>query len=381
MFNILTLNKISPVINDYLPADTFAISAESENPDAVIVRSFNMHETPLGDNLKAIARAGAGVNNIPVDECTKNGVVVFNSPGANSNAVAEMTICSMLMASRNVKDAVNWAATLVDGDLPVTKQVEKGKGQFAGNELMGKTLLIIGLGAIGAKVANKAVGLGMNVIGTDPFLSVAGALSLSPMVKVVNSASDALAQADFVTIHVPLNPATKGTYNAEFIEKCKDGVILVNMSRAEIADSDAMKSALDSGKVRAYACDFPTSDMIGQKNTLLTPHLASGTEEAEDNCAVMASQELYDYLINGNISNSVNYPACSLGAKGANNRVTVLFEEKENVLSAITSAISGITASASATRKDSGVAIFDVSGDVDIDAIMAVDGVVKAIAL
>ena len=308
MFKVLTLNKISPVIYDYLPADKFSISADEADPDAVIVRSFNMHEMELGKNLKAIARAGAGVNNIPVDKCTEKGIVVFNSPGANSNAVAELTLTSILMAERNVAEAMKWALTLEDGETPVTKQVEKGKGAFAGHEIMGKTLGVIGLGAIGAKVAIKAAALGMKVIGTDPFLTEKAAAALPTEVKIVGSEAEVIAEADVITVHVPLNDSTRHKFNSTFIAACKDGVILVNMSRAEIADPDAIKAGIDSGKIACYACDFPTSDLLGYKNTLYTPHLASGTEESEDNCAKMAAQEIYDYLINGKITNSVNFP-------------------------------------------------------------------------
>ena len=308
MFKILTLNKISPVIHKYLPADQFEISAEMENPDAVIVRSFNMHEMELGSNLKAIARAGAGVNNIPVDECTEKGIVVFNAPGANSNAVAELTLTSILMAERNAFPAISWAASLTDGETTVAKQVEKGKGAFAGHEIMGKTLGVIGLGAIGAKLANKAAALGMKVIGFDPFLSPAAAASLSPEVEITDDEGALIAASDVISVHVPLIDATRGKFNDAFIASCKDGVILVNMSRAEIADADAIKRGIDSGKIACYVCDFPTGDLLGYKNTLFTPHLASGTEESEDNCAEMAAKELYDYLVNGKISNSVNFP-------------------------------------------------------------------------
>ena len=312
MFKILTLNKISPIIRDYLPEDKFSISSDEKDPDAIIVRSFNMHEMELGSNLKAIARAGAGVNNIPVDECTEKGIVVFNSPGANSNAVAELTVFSIFMASRNAFEAMSWAKTLEDGELPVTKQVEKGKGAFVGHEIIGKTLGVIGLGAIGAKVAAKASALGMNVIGFDPFLSPKVAASLPSEVKIVDNENELIASSDIITVHVPLIDATRGKFNADFISECKDGVILINMSRAEIADPDAVKAGIDSGKIAKYVCDFPTSDLLGYKNTVFTPHLASGTYESEDNCAVMAAQEIYDYLINGKIANSVNFPSTPL---------------------------------------------------------------------
>lgn len=340
MFNVLTLNKISPKINSILSSDKFSVSAETENPDAVVVRSFNMHETELGSELKAIARAGAGVNNIPVKECTEKGIVVFNSPGANANAVKELVMCTMAVASRNVLESIDWVNSLKGHGDAVVKEVEKGKGQFAGHELSGKTLGVIGLGHIGSLVCQSADALGMNVLGYDEYLTIHAALQLPTSVSIAEKRDDLLKQSDIISIHVPLNDETRGTFNAEFISKCKDGVILVNMSRAEIADSDAIKAAIDSGKVAKYVCDFPTDDLIGYKNVILTPHLASGTQEAEDNCAVMAATELRDYLLLGNIKNSVNFGDCDLGYFEGKSRLCVFHENKPTLINQITSFVS-----------------------------------------
>ena len=340
MFDVLTLNSISPKIKKQLTEDRFSISAEKENPDAVVVRSFNMHETVLGDNLKAIARAGAGVNNIPVDSCTEKGIVVFNTPGANANAVKELVLCTMLMASRNVLDSIDWVSTLKGGGDAVVKDVEKGKGQFVGHELKGKTLGVIGLGAIGSLVAQTGLDLGMDVLGCDPHLTVHAALHLPNSVEVVADENELIKNSDIISVHIPLNAETKGKFGEAFLSRCKSGVIILNMSRAEIADAEAMKKALDSGKVAKYVCDFPMDEFIGYKNTILTPHLASGTYEAEDNCAVMAAAQLRDYLVFGNIKNSVNFPECSLGYPESADRLCVFHENKPNLLQQITNLIS-----------------------------------------
>lgn len=384
MFNILTLNSISPKINSQLTADNFSISAESEDPDAVVVRSFNMHETVLGENLKAIARAGAGVNNIPVEDCTKKGIVVFNTPGANANAVKELVLCTMLLASRNVLESIDWVKTLAGGGDSVVKTVEKGKGQFVGHELKGKTLGIIGLGAIGSLVAQVGVDLGMNVIGCDPHLTIHSALHLSNSIKVVPSESDIIKQSDMISVHVPLNDETRHKFNTEFIEKCKDGVILLNMSRAEIADPDAVKAAIDSGKVAKYVCDFPTDNLIGYKNVILTPHLASGTYEAEDNCAVMAAAQLKDYLLYGNIKNSVNFPESSLGVPESVARVCIFHDNKPNLIQQMTHLISETGANIdnmiSKAKGEIAYTMLDVDKDVSdetLDSISKVVGVVR----
>lgn len=386
MFDILTLNSISPKIKTQLTEDSFSISPDHENPDAVVVRSFNMHETPLGDNLKAIARAGAGVNNIPVDTCTQKGIVVFNSPGANANAVKELVLCTMLMASRNVLESIDWVSSLKGGGDSVVKTVEKGKGTFVGHELMGKTLGVIGLGAIGSLVAQTGVDIGMNVIGCDPHLTIHSALNLSNSIKVVANEDELLKSCDMISVHVPLNDETRHKFNAEFISKCKDGVILLNMSRAEIADPDAIKAGIDSGKIAKYVCDFPTDNLIGYKNVILTPHLASGTYEAEDNCALMAAAELKDYLVRGNIKNSVNFPECSLGYLESTVRVCVFHDNKPSLIQQITKLISETGAnidnmiSKAKPKSSTAYTVLDIDGEVDakvIDSINAIDGVVR----
>lgn len=384
MFDILTLNSISPKINAQLTADKFAISSDCENPDAVVVRSFNMHETVLGDNLKAIARAGAGTNNIPVEECTKKGVVVFNTPGANANAVKELVLCTMLIASRNVLESIDWVKSLAGGGEAVVKQVEKGKGQFVGHELKGKKLGVIGLGAIGSLVAQTGVDLGMEVIGWDPYLTVHGALQLSSSIEVVAEESEIIKSCDIISVHVPLNDATRGKFSVDFINKCKDGVILLNMSRAEIADANAIKAGIDNGKIAKYVCDFPTDNLIGYNNVILTPHLASGTYEAEDNCAVMAAAELKDYLLCGNIKNSVNFAECSLGALESKNRVCIFHENKPTLIHQITNLISNYGANIdnmiSKAKGTVAYTMLDVDNEVPEETaklIEAIDGIMR----
>lgn len=384
MFNILTLNSISPKIGGQLKADKFSISADKENPDAVVVRSFNMHEMELQDNLKAIARAGAGVNNIPVDKCTEKGIVVFNTPGANANAVKELVLCTMLMASRNVLESIDWVNSLKGGGDAVVKTVEKGKNQFVGHELKGKTLGVIGLGAIGSLVAQTGIDLGMTVIGCDPYLTVHSALNLPNSITVVQSESDIAKNCDIISVHVPLNAETKHKFNADFLSKCKDGVILINMSRAEVADPDAIKESIERGKIAKYVCDFPTDNLIGYKNVILTPHLASGTYEAEDNCAVMAAAELRDYLLLGNIKNSVNFPECSLGYLESVDRLCVFHDNKPNLLQQITNLISSTGANidnmiskAKGTIAYTMLDISEKASDELIAKISAVEGVVR----
>ncbi|MGN0468569.1 MAG: 3-phosphoglycerate dehydrogenase family protein [Acutalibacteraceae bacterium] len=340
MFDILTLNSISPKISTQLKSDKFAVSADCNDPDAIVVRSFNMHEMTLGSNLKAIARAGAGVNNIPVEDCTKKGIVVFNSPGANANAVKELVLCTMLIASRNVLESIDWVSSLSGGGDSVVKTVEKGKNQFVGHELMGKKLGVIGLGAIGSLVCQAGADLGMEVMGCDPHLTVHAALNLSNSITVVEDENEIIKNCDIISVHVPLNNETRHKFNDDFIEKCKDNVILLNMSRAEIADPDAIKAGIDSGKIAKYVCDFPTDNLIGYKNVILTPHLASGTYEAEDNCAVMAAAELRDYLICGNIKNSVNFAECSLGEIESAARLCVFHDNKPTLIHQITTLVS-----------------------------------------
>ena len=288
MFDILTLNKIAKCGTDRFDAK-YACSDNAENPAAVMVRSASMHETEFGSNLLAIARAGAGVNNIPIDRCSDAGIAVFNTPGANANAVKELVICAALLASRKITDAVDWCKTLKGEGANVSKLVEKGKSAFAGPEIKGKTMGVVGLGAIGALVANAAISMGMDVIGYDPFLSVNGALSLNPAVKVTDDIANVYAAADYITLHLPFNDKTKDTVSAQTIATMKDGVRILNFARGELVNSDDIIAALESGKVAAYVTDFPTDAQIGVEGVVAIPHLGASTPESEDNCAVMAA--------------------------------------------------------------------------------------------
>ncbi len=338
MFKIQTLNAISDIIHTQLSADTYTVSKEETVPDAILVRSAAMHDMVFNPELKAIGRAGAGVNNIPIDRCSKEGIVVFNTPGANANAVAELVIAGLLLSGRKIVDGIGWAKTLKGQGAEVGKLVEKGKSQFVGPEMRGKTLGVIGLGAIGAIVANAASrGLGMHVVGYDPFISVESAWSLSTSIHRAANADEVLAQADYITFHVPLNDSTRGHINAEMIAKMKDGVTVLNFSRGEIADTSAMLEALASGKVSHYITDFPNDDLLDVPNVICIPHLGASTPESEENCASMAAAEIRDYLETGSIHNSVNFPELPL-SKPEGVRVLVLHDNIPNMISTITSA-------------------------------------------
>ena len=337
MYQIRTLNKISKKGLAQL-GENYSCADEIANPDGVILRSFKMHDMELPESLRAVARAGAGVNNIPIDRCSKEGIVVFNTPGANANAVAELVIAGLLMSGRNIAGGIAWAKGLKGQGAEVAKLVEKGKSQFVGPEMRGKTLGVIGLGAIGAIVANAASrGLGMNVIGYDPFISVESAWSLSTSIHRAASADDVLAQADYVTFHIPLNDKTRGTLNAEMFAKMKDGAGILNFSRGELADIPALKEALSSGKISSYVTDFPSDDLLDTEHVVCIPHLGASTPESEENCARMAAMEIRDYLEKGSIHNSVNYPEVQLAEPEAA-RVLVLHENIPNMVSTITAA-------------------------------------------
>ena len=365
MYKIQTLNAISDIIHTQLSADQYTVSKDEPVPDAILVRSAAMHEMTFNKELKAIGRAGAGVNNIPIDRCPKEGIVVFNTPGANANAVAELVIAGLLMSGRKIVDGVEWAKTLKGQGAEVPKLVEKGKSQFVGPEMRGKTLGVIGLGAIGAIVANAASrGLGMNVLGFDPFISVESAWSLSTTIHRASSADDVIAQADYITFHVPLNDKTRGTINADMIAKMKDGVVLLNFSRGELADTAAVKDALASGKLSKYVTDFPNDDLIGVENVICIPHLGASTPESEENCASMAAAEIRDYLENGSIHNSVNFPELQLGEPEAI-RVLVLHENIPNMIATITSAASkegiNIENMVNKSKKDMAVTVMEMA--------------------
>ncbi len=342
MFNILTLNKIAKCGLDQLN-DNYKITDDANvDADGIILRSFKMHDMELPESLKAVARAGAGTNNIPIDKCSEKGIVVFNPPGANANAVKELVIAGMLLASRDVIGGVAWANTLTGDD--VDKQVEKGKSNFAGCEIKGKTLGIIGLGAIGILVANAAYALGMEVIGYDPYLSVDSALKLSRHVKKANSPEEVYATADYITIHVPLMDSTRNTINAETIAQMKDGVIILNFARGGLVNNADIKKALADGKVAKYVVDFADSETVNQPGIINIPHLGASTAESEDNCAVMAAQELADYLENGNILNSVNFPNCSLPEDNIG-RIAIAHKNIPNVIAKFTEALSSVNIS------------------------------------
>lgn len=382
MFNIQTLNKISKYGTDNFDTAKYNVADEVSNPDAIMVRSAAMHDMALGGNLLAIARAGAGVNNIPVDKCAEQGIVVFNTPGANANAVKEIVIAGLLMSSRKIPEAVTWAQTLKGNGAEVGKMVEKGKSQFAGPEIMGKTLGVIGLGAIGVLVANAAVALGMKVVGFDPYLSVKAALGLNPAVKAAADVKEVYAAADYITIHVPYNADTKGTINAETIALMKDGVRVLNFARGELVDSGAIISALESGKVSAYVVDFPSDEVLGVKNVIAIPHLGASTPESEDNCAMMAALELIEYIENGNIKNSVNYPDAEMNAVGT--KICVLHKNIPDVISQLTSVLGdakiNIDNMVSKSKKDYAYTMLDVAGDINDDIVgklAAVDSVIK----
>ena len=333
MYNILTLNKIAACGLDRL-GDNYSITDDlNADADGIILRSYKMHDMELPKSLKAVARAGAGVNNIPIDKCTENGIVVFNTPGANANAVKELVIAGMLLASRDVIGGVKWANELTGDD--IGKQVEKGKSNFGGIEVKGKTLGVIGLGAIGILVANAAVALGMEVIGYDPYLSVNNALQLDRHVKCVNDIKAVFTDSDFITVHVPLMDSTRDTINQEAIDMMKDGVVILNYARGGLVNNDAVKAGLASGKVRKYVVDFPDAETIGCDGIIAIPHLGASTEESEDNCAKMAADEIKSFLETGDIINSVNFPNCSLPCDKVG-RFTIIHKNVPNMIAKYT---------------------------------------------
>ncbi len=380
MYNILTLNKIAPIGTSRLGSD-YSYGNEVENPDAILVRSAAMHDMEFGDNLLAIARAGAGTNNIPKDRCTEQGIVVFNTPGANANAVKELVLAGLLLSSRKIVEGIEWEKTTLKGNGDaVGKMVEKGKSQFVGPEIQGKTLGVIGLGAIGILVANAAAVLGMNVIGFDPFMSVPNALRLEPSVKLMKSNEDVMTNCDYLTIHVPLTPETKDLVDADMMAKMKDGVRILNFSRDGLVNSTAVLEALKSGKVAKYVTDFGTDDILGEENVICLPHLGASTPESEENCAVMACDQVKEYIENGNIINSVNYPAISLPRNTNDTRFCVMHKNVPELLKNVLAELNGnVENMLSKSRGDYAYTILDVAGadKADADKIAAVDGVVR----
>ncbi len=374
MNNIKLLNKIAKCGTDIFDKEKYAIAEEIDNPCAIMVRSAAMHDMEFDSSLLAIARAGAGVNNIPLDRCAEEGIVVFNTPGANANAVKELAVAALLLSCRKITDAIDWAKGLSDNE-DIAKAVEKGKGAFVGPEIFGKTLGVIGLGAIGAMVANAAIALGMNVIGYDPYLSVKSALSLNPAVKTTADVADVYAVADFITLHVPATPTTKGMINTAAIEQMKDNVRIINLARADLVDADSMKAALDADKVATYVTDFPNNTLSTYKNVIAIPHLGASTPESEDNCAIMAANELVNFIENGNIVNSVNYPNVSVPVT-SNKRITALYKNSDEAIAKI-SATAKPLAIVSGVKGDYGYAIIDVSDTSVAKDVEALDFVIK----
>ena len=338
MFNIKTLNEISPVYKNVLAADKFTVGKDIENPDAIIVRSAAMHDLPVPEKLLAVGRAGAGYNNIPVEDYGKRGVVVFNTPGANANAVKELAIAALLLASRDIVGGIEWAQTLRGQGAAVAKLVEKGKNQFVGPEIMGKTLGVIGLGVVGGLVANAAADLKMRVLGYDPYISVANAWKLSRKIVHVDNQDEMLPQCDYLSIHVPLMDSTRGSFNAAVFAKMKDGAALLNLARGELVNNADLLAAIAGGKIRRYVTDFPCDELLGQRGVVAIPHLGASTPESEDNCVDMISRQLEDYLETGSIVNSVNYPACPL-TDAFRYRLTVMHANVPNTVGRITSAL------------------------------------------
>lgn len=382
MYNIKTLNKISNVGLSKFDKSRYAYGDDIENPDAIMVRSAAMHDMEMPTSLLAIARAGAGVNNIPVADCTQKGIVVFNTPGANANAVKELVICGLLLSSRKITKAIDWCKT-IKNDENVSKSVEKGKSAFAGPEIKGKTLAVIGLGAIGRLVANAAVDLGMSVIGYDPFLSPEAAETLKKEVTINNNLDEIFPLADYLTVHVPLTPETKEMICAENIAKMKDTVRILNFARGDLANSADIISALEDGRMAAYVTDFPSAEVIGIDGVIALPHLGASTPESEENCASMGALELIDFLENGNIKNSVNLPAVSLQRSGAA-RITVIHKNQPNMIATITDTISkdgiNIANFLDKNRGEFAYSIIDVDSEVSaaaVEDIKKIDGVIR----
>lgn len=383
MYKILTLNNISAAGLDRLPHDSYEIASEIQHPDAILLRSFKMHDMDVPEALKAVGRAGAGVNNIPVEKMTGLGIPVFNAPGANANAVKELVVSSMLMASRNIAQAWNYARNLEGDDATITKGVEAGKKKYVGFELPGRTLGVIGLGAIGVKIANAAISLGMNVVGYDPSVTVQSAWNLSSEAERAHSVDELLAQADFVTFHVPLIEATKNMINEERLKIMKDGVVIMNFARAGIVDDSAVLKALDSGKVYAYINDFPSNVNKNHPRVVSLPHLGASTAEAEDNCAIMVADQIKDYLENGNIVNSVNFPEMKMPRAGGA-RITIANSNVPNMLGQVTSILAeaeiNIVDMMNKSRGDVAYNLLDIEGDITdevVEHIRAVEGVLS----
>jgi len=384
MFNIKKLNPISGIVYDYLPKDKYNVSSETETSEGYLVRSADCHSIDFPEELLAIARAGAGVNNIPLDKCTEKGIVVFNTPGANANGVKELALCALFLASRNVCDAVEWAKTL-KGEQEVPKLVEKGKKQFVGPELKGKTIGVIGLGAIGILVANAAAAIGMKVIGYDPYLSVDNAWTINTHTKRALTLDELLSESDYITIHVPfIKGKTENYISSPEFSKMKKGAILINLARGGLVKTSSLKDALEAGIVKKYVTDFPDADMLELDNVICIPHLGASTPESEENCAVMAANELRDFFETGAIKNSVNMPECLVGPMNGEARISIIHKNTPNMVGQITKILAdsscNIADMINKSRGDIAYTVLNIDGDIPaaaIDAIKAIEGVVR----
>jgi len=384
VYKIQTLNKISAKGLNLLPHDDYEIASEFSEPDGIILRSYKIHDMKFPSSLKAIARAGAGVNNIPVERCSQEGIVVFNTPGANANAVKELVICGLLLSSRGIVEGINWAKSLDAPADQIPALIEKGKSNFAGNELKGKTLGVVGLGAIGALVAKDALALGMEVIGYDPYLSVDGAWELSNDVQKATGLETLLKSVDYLTIHVPLLPSTKYMYNAEKFAMMKKGVKIMNFARGELFDNAALIEALKSGQVGAYVTDFPTHELLHVKGVIPVPHLGASTIESEDNCAISAAKSIKQFLESGNIENSVNFPSCKMPLKEGFTRLSIINKNIPNRIGEVTSLLANaglnIDDMINQSKGDYAYMLLDIKGEVTPEvkeALKRLEGIIR----
>jgi D-3-phosphoglycerate dehydrogenase / 2-oxoglutarate reductase len=384
MFKILTRNNISRAGLDRLPSERYEVSSQIDNPDAILLRSFNLHDQPIPESLKAVGRAGAGVNNIPVAEYTKRGIPVFNAPGANSNAVAELAIAGMLLAARNIVPALHFIHGLKGDDESINDQIEKHKKHFAGFELSGKTLGVLGLGAIGVKVANSAAALGLNIIGFDPFMSLENAWKLTSSAVPATSIDDLVSRADLISLHIPLNDKTRNLFSKDHIDRIKKGSTLLNFSRAGVVDEAAVLTALDSGALHAYVCDFPTAALINHPRAIVLPHLGASTEEAEDNCAAMVADQVREFLENGSIRHSVNFPELVIPASEEGERLAIANHNVPNIVGQISSVLGeaglNILDLFNKSRGDYAYTLVDISAEAPpeiLERIRSIDGVLS----
>lgn len=384
MFNILTYNNISSAGLDRLPSERYSVSSEIDHPDAILLRSFKLHGLPIPDSVKAVGRAGAGVNNIPVEEYTKRGIPVFNAPGANSNAVAELVIAGMLLASRHLPAALSFVSGLEGDEESINTQVEKNKKDFAGFEIAGKTLGVLGLGAIGVRITNAAAALGLNIIGFDPFISLASAWKLNSSTIPATDIDDLISRSDFITLHVPLNDKTKNLINKERIARIKKGATLLNFSRAGVVDEAAVIEALDSGVLQAYVCDFPSPALIKHPRAITLPHLGASTEEAEDNCAAMVADQIREFLEQGIIRNAVNFPEVIVPLTEDGVRITIANQNVPGVVGHVSSVLGDASINiidlTNKSRGDYAYTLIDVNSDVPeqvLESLRKIDGVLS----